>query len=397
MPNFQYKGYDAKGVSVSDTMAARSKEAALEQLNELGLLVTNISTVKFKRGSSAKVKNSDFIVFNQELLALIKAGIPLVDALKMCLPRPKKSSLNSILQQVHQRLLQGKSFSQAIADFPDVFDKVYLSSIQISEQTGSLETALIQYLDYLSKKVEIASKIKQALVYPAFLLTTLIGVMGVLFIFVVPSFSELYEDLGAELPVATQIILNIATVAPHAVIIIILVIVLLTITGKSLELSPTTKVYIDKALNDIPMTGRIRQGIQQSRILRMLDGLLASGSPLVASLNIVSDSFSNTFFGYKLKLVAEEVKGGGAFSISLDKHRFLPEQHLKMIHIGENSGSLADMMANVATYMESQVESQLKAITTLFEPIVMLLLGLLTGAIIISMYLPIFYLAEVVG
>ncbi|WP_185236088.1 type II secretion system F family protein [Teredinibacter franksiae] len=396
MPRYSYEGYSSSGLEVSSVLAASSKESALADLEASGLLITNIHQV-LSFGGASKVPTEALYRFNQELLSVTRAGIPLVDSLKMVIPRDDSPLLTSILEKVIDKLSSGSSFSVACKDFPEAFDPIYLASIQTSEHTGDLVEALQQYNAILSRKLNVDKSIKAALYYPAFLASVLVVVLAVLFVFVIPSFSELYDSFDAALPGPTQVILAIAAIAPYAIVASAILLLVATITWKLSDKPKLVLIRVDRALNRVPVIGKTRVNIQFSQIMRMLSGLLVSGSPLVDSLRITAQSFSDKQVGLDLTKVAKSVEHGESFSQAMKHTKHLSSTSTKMLQTGEKSGNLGPMIGELANKVEGELESQLKQFTSLFEPVVMLFLGLIVGFVIVAMYLPIFYLADVVS
>lgn len=396
MPRYKFKGYDKDGTEVLDILTAPSRTAAIDELERIGILVTSLRAVILQKTMSRCVSGREFHGFNQEMIALTRAGIPIVECLDMCIPQPNNNPFTEVLRKVRQKVIDGQAYSDACEQYPEVFDLVYVSTVRTSEQTGELLTSLKQYQHYIERRIKLIGEIQQSLYYPAFLLFTLLVVVVILFTFVVPSFTELYESLDAELPKATQIVLFFADITP-AILAVIAVFSAIGISAwKSVSKPPSFLIFVDRKLNQLPFMGKLRLMLQQTRVLRMLSGMLSAGTPLVTALKTSARLLPGLEMGEKMRWVASEVESGKKLSDSLNERGVLRGQHIKMINIGEDSGALGEMIDEVTVYLEERLDAYLKRVSSLFEPAVMLLLGVLVGAIIISMYLPIFFLAEVV-
>jgi len=310
VPRYKYKGYDAEGSMISDVFTAADRSVAVADLSNLGILVLSIKPVLLATNKRKVVSFSEFYRFNQELLTLSKAGIPLVEAIEMCSSRPSNAIFSDILLSVKNKIREGQSHSEVCQQYPEAFDDIYIATLKTSEQTGDLVSALQNYQGYFHRKQKIQSEIKHALYYPIFLLAALFIVIAVLFIFVIPSFSELYDSFGAELPLATRIILSIANVMPLSLIIVIVLIVISTMVWRVIDKPPSLMITLDNLLNKLPIFGPIRYLLQQSRIMRMLSGMLTTGTALVGSLKVVSNSFAATQIGYSFQQVARSVEQG---------------------------------------------------------------------------------------
>lgn len=396
MPIYKFEAYDADGVQVNSTMVAPSKEAAIDSLQQTGMMVGKIRPALSGKVSSRAINHKVFYQFNQELIALVRAGIPLVEALGMCTSRPGEKNFTNILSEVRKKVLGGQSFSDACQEYPEAFDSIYVAAIRTSEQTGDLREALTHYQSYLERKVKIEKEIKQALYYPVFLVFALGIVLTILFVFVVPKFTELYSGFDMELPLATRIIVSIANAAPLFILISFFIFVASTVVWNLVEKPKAFFLFIDGLLLSIPVLGNTRSMLHQSRLMTMLSGLLLAGTPLVLALKIASESLSGLRLGAAIESVVRDVEDGNRFSASLEKQGVLSEQVIKMLDIGESSGALEQMMKEVAIYSEEMLDERLKQITALFEPTLMLLIGLMVGVVIVAMYMPIFFLAEVV-
>jgi len=331
------------------------------------------------------------------MIALVRAGVPLADALEMCIPRERQEVFTKILKSVCDYVKQGLNYSEACLKFPEAFDSIYAASIKTGEETGNLLEVLKQYQAYLMRIQKTEREIKQALYYPVFLFASLVVVMTILFVFVVPSFSELYSSLNAELPVITRVTLAVSQVFPVILVFIAFFVIVSTVLWKSMNKPDGLIVWVDGLVNHIPMIGGIRRDLQKSRVTRMLAGLLSAGTPVVPSLKICASAFSKTQLGISMSRSASLVQSGAALSESLKRQNILQPQLVRMIRTGEESGSLAEMLENVAVFIEEKLDTRLSGLTAIFEPAMMLLLGLMVGVVIISMYLPIFFLSEVVG
>lgn len=395
MPRYRYEGYKQSGIQVCSVVAAPNKNAARVELETSGMLVTSIRPVL--AGVSSRVKPEALSLYNQELLSLIKAGIPLVEAIKMVIPRKDSLLLSSILERLIDDVSAGRPFSEACEDFPEAFDAIYIAAIRTSENTGNLADSLNQYQHLLDRQIKIRKDIKHALYYPAFLLFAVIAVLIVLFVFVVPSFSELYESFDASLPLPTLVILAISKIAPVVVGVVTVICVTGVFLWRIFEKSNATLLKVDSFVNRIIVIGKIRKEIQFSQVMRMLSGLVVSGTPLLEAMKITAYSYKSTMLGDDIGQASNSIESGGNLCDAFEPSIFFSSQSLRMIQSAERSGALGDMLAELAIITESNLETHLKQLTSLFEPIIMLLLGLIVGAVILSMYLPIFYLADIVS
>lgn len=397
MPRYRYTAFDISGELSNGSIVAANREDASAELEKLGFMVSSLRSSLSLGKSERKVSPKLFFQFNKELVVLVRAGVPLTEAISLLASNSENGSdLSSTLARVHQHLIDGESFSAACAWYSEVFDPVYIASVQMGEHTGRLDAALDNYQLYLKRRITIDRTIKQSLSYPLFLLSTLAVVFVVLFIVVIPKFSTLYESFGAELPMPTQIVLMTANVVPVLLIIGTLIVAMGTIFWRRWDKPLSAYHRLDSVLLSIPVVGAMRQCAQQSRCMRMIGGLLAAGTSLLSAVNVTQVALSRFVVGQALQQAAVAIESGRSFSSVLGDVGLLNEQSLKMLQVGESTGTLSDMLNEIADYYEGILDDSLGRFTSLFEPILMVVVGVLIGAVILAMYLPIFFLAEVV-
>lgn len=397
MPAFKYIAYLPDGEKVSSSLTATSKQQAAKELKEAGYLVEKLTANYFNgfnlsRGRSSK----EFYEINSQLISLIKSGIPLSESLSILVENSEPSETMQYFNSVHQQIQKGASISEACLLYPEMFDEVYISLLKISEKSGDLVGSLQNYQKYLSMRIGFTSSIKQALAYPVFLIITIAMVIGILLIYVVPKFTDLFASFDAELPYPTQIIITASNVMPYLLLTAMPVVVTLSILFKAWNIPTNIKVKLDKTLKKLPFIGALRSENQVSQAMRMLSSLLNSGSPLLSSLIAVKDVNINNSLGSEFGGIVKMLESGSSLSEAIESVNFLSKNAKSMLATGEKSSSLAAMMIEICEYNENKFESKLKNATSLIEPALMLAMGLIVGFVIIAMYLPIFYLADVV-
>ena len=393
---FKYEAYTGSGKKIKEYLSSPSKKSAIAELEKEGLFVTHIAPARTLAISARRISSKSLAQFNKELIALLRSGMPLIEALAMCGERPHEEYFTDTLAGVSARIAEGDSYSQACARYANAFDPLYLASIQIGERSGNMLAALTQYQNYLDRHIATVSEIKSALYYPAFMLVALVLVVSVLFLFVVPSFSELYISFDAELPFVTQVVMSAAAYVPWLLLLLGLSIVAGAGWWHIIDKPLPLRLKMDAFMTGIPMLGPIRKEAQQGRVMMMLGALLESGMPLVSSLSTLADAFWGTLIGSSIEKITVDVKNGSPFSDAVARHNLLDSKMNRMIISGERSGAMAEMAKQVAIYLEEKIGEKLKAATALFEPVMMVFLGVLVGVVIVSMYLPIFFMAEVV-
>lgn len=397
MPLYRYTALTHSGTQTSGEETASTLEALRQVLQERGLIVQNIRAsrraVLFRRHS---VRSSDFLLFNQEFMALLRAGLTLPESLALVASRPESPHLATVLQQILEQVRGGVALSQACAGHPEVFDGLYLAALRTGEKTGSLVEALTRYQAFLRKRVALQKKLSQALTYPLFLLVALVVILGVLFAFVLPRFVAMYADFGAALPWSTRLLIGFVERLP------VLLPILLILGGFSVYglrrflATDRGRLAVDRLKEHLPYWGRMEAHALQAQLARSLATLLAGGTPLLEAIHTTVAALPNRAYSARLAGAGRAVAEGKSLAAALQGENLLSATAVKMIEVGESSGGLEAMLTEVAQYYEDILEGHLARAMSLIEPLLMLLMGVLVGGIIIVMYLPIFHMAEII-
>lgn len=404
MLTFRYIARDSKtGEKVKAEVQADSKEAAAKLIKQEGLAPIDI-VLKDAAGDNIfskltnRVKAKDRILFARQLATLINAGLPLVQSLRSVLDQTQSKPLKVIISQVISDVEAGSTLSDALGRHPKVFDQIFINLIAAGETSGTLDAALTRIALQQEKDAEIVSKVRGAMAYPAIVLLVMVGVVGFMVVSVLPQVEVIYKDMpGASLPISTKLLLALS----HMIInywwaVIIIVVVLIFLTTKWARTGPG-KLYIDKLKMKTWPFGELFMKVYMARFARTGATLVASGVPLLQVLDIVSKSISNVHVEASIKKAMDKVKGGKALSDSLEGDPNFLELVPKMLRIGEQSGSMEDMMNKIAEYYEKEVDNQIKTISTIIEPLMMIALGIVAFILVGAILLPIYGLAGQTG
>ncbi|HEX5056627.1 MAG TPA: type II secretion system F family protein [Gammaproteobacteria bacterium] len=396
MPHYVYRVISEKGHVIDGEASARSAAELSKELESKGYLIQRIRPkVSFGFGAG-KAGRREFAVFVRELSALLKAGLTVPEALEASLHRPEDSRLAGILPRLLQNIREGMAFSQSCLQHPGVFDNVFISSIATGEKTGDLVKPLQKYRVYLARSLALQQKVRQAISYPLFLLGVLALALLVLFVFVMPRFIRMYVDFEAELPWPTLLLMQVVQHLP----VCIAVLAALAAAGYSgyrfLGASEDGRKRIDAFKERIPVFNALYNATTHARLGRTLGSLLESGMPLAAAMQATVEASANQMTASRLRQAREMVVAGKSLAESLETTAALPVTAVRMIQVGERTGDLGVMFAEVAEFYEEQVDHYLARVMALIEPLLILLIGLFLGGIIIVMYLPIFSMAEVI-
>jgi len=340
-----------------------------------------------------KVKQSQFVIFNQQFLTLIKAGLPILNSLDLLIKRQRNKHFQSLLQNVRDQVKSGELLSSAFAA-QGGFPKIYTTTLMAGEKSGNMEEVLGRFINFQRMALTFKKKLAVSLVYPALLITVVSGMLVFLVTYVVPQFAKLYEDMNAQLPAITLLMLDIGTHAqkygPIAGIVIV-VVGLLAWQWKKTDRGAET---IDRSILKLPLLGDIWLKYQVANFSRMLSTLLTGGMPLVPSLETAAASMSSRRILNGIQEAAIQVREGQSLAKSLEQQKMFPDLSVEMIEVGESTGALPAMLNSVAEFYEEDVQTALGAAMALIEPVILIIMAVFVGGILISLYLPIFTLGS---
>ncbi len=341
-------------------------------------------------GRRKKISNQAFLAFNQELAALLRAGLPLLQSLDLMLERMEDPALKSVLSEIRDQVKSGEELSEAFAGFGDTFPPLYASTLKAGERSGELESVIRRFINYLKLIIDARKRVVSALVYPGVLVCLSVGMLVVMSIFVVPSFSKFYSDLDAELPMLTQITLGISAWLRSNILWLLIALGTGTFFASNWAKTPEGARFFDATRLKVPILGEIYRFFSLSEYCRSLATLLAGGLPLLTGLEISTGAVSNTDISARLAPAITEVSQGTSFHRSLEDTRVFPHMSIDMIKVGEATGSLDEMLSSVADYFDEQVETRVERLLSLVEPIMLVIMGMLIGLLLVSIYLPMF-------
>lgn len=397
MPVYQYTALSERGSPEAGEKAASSEQELRSELTGRGLFV---QSVRRKRGSIGlrrqRIKPEDFLLFVQEFSALTRAGLTIPETLKLVADRPANPILGRVVQRVLEDVQGGTGLSDACAHHPEVFDPLFLAAVRTGEKSGALPSVIQKYQAYLRYRIELQRKVSQALAYPAFLLITLLVILGVLFAFVLPRFVTLYADFGAQLPLPTRVLIAFVDRFPYYMIAFGATGFVGWLAWRRWMVRDSARVWLDGAKERVPILGAVLRNSAISQFARTLSTLLAGGTPLVEAMRITGESLSNRARARRLSEATGLVIEGKSLAQAMLVTALMPATAIKMIEVGEATGGLDIMLADIAGFFEESLSHTLTRMMSLIEPLLMLLMGVLVGGTIIVMYLPIFYIVDVI-
>ena len=400
MPSFSYRASTADGKIIESSMEAASEGAASVKLQEMGLLPIHIGTAGrresvFQRGvelpwKSKKIKTKDLMVFTQELRTLIHAGIPLDRCLTTVSQLSENPAMTEVVRDILKEVKAGKSFSEGLAKYPEVFPKVYISMVKAGEAGGSLDEILGRLTTYIESKEELRSHIVGALIYPALL--SMVGIVSVvvLTVFVVPRFVVIFGDMGVDLPLPMMILNGISQALRGFWWLIIAALFAAGYGIKHFRDSEEGRLKWDRKLLEIPLLGDVLRKVEVSRFARTLGMLLRGGAPLLQSMTIVRDIIGNQSIARTIDPIRSGIKKGEGIAQPIRQSGVFPPLAMHLVEVGEETGRLDDMLIQVADTYDVEVRNGIKGLIAFFEPAIILFMGLVIGTIVVSMLMAIF-------
>ena len=381
---------------VRGEVVAKDEEEARKKLQRRGIRPLRISKVKTAR--KRRITQEDITVFTRQLATMMKAGLPLMQAFEIVARGHSNPSMTEMLMQVRSDVEQGSALGKSFSKYPKYFDRFYCNLVSAGESGGVLESLLDKLAVYKEKTQAIKKKVKTALTYPIAIIVVAIALIFIMMMFVLPAFKEVYANMGAELPDLTQLVMSLSDLfVDYGWIMLILLIVSAFGLYKLHEKSPTFQKRIDALILRLPVFGAIVRKATIARWARTTSTLFAAGVPLVEVLDSVAGASGNILYEEATQDIRAKVTQGLSLTSSMQSTDMFPNMVIQMAAIGEESGSLDDMLNKAAEFYEDEVDNSVSRLSALMEPIIMVVLGSLIGILLIAMYLPLFNLGNVVG
>jgi type IV pilus assembly protein PilC len=344
-----------------------------------------------------RIRDQEFLVFNQELATLLKAGMPLVQSLDILRRRVANPTFKSILDGVYEKVKAGTSLSDAFAEHPGLFPAVYSASLMAGERSGNLDAVIRRYVAYQKIVGSVKKRTVSALIYPAILVTMMIVLVGIIVLKVVPAFSSFYAGFNRQLPLSTRVIVGISNVLVADFWIILLAIVGGVGGVIVWARHPAQRARLDQLLLQLPWVGASVRKFATSQLARTLATLLGGGIPLVNSLEIAGAAMTNRYLASEVAEVTLRVREGQSFATALLKRGVFPDVAVKMVEVGESTGALQEMLNSLADFYDEEIETEVARFITVIEPLVLVIMGLVIAGVVLALYMPLFELSSVMG
>ncbi len=396
---FIYKGIDKKGNKVQGEMEGRNATLVKAQLLKQGVRASGVrkKPKPLFGGGKKSIKPMDIAVFTRQMATMMKAGVPLVQSFEIVGDGLENPSLRELILTIRNDVAAGSGFAPSLRKHPKYFDDLFCNLVESGEQSGALETMLDRIATYKEKTEALKAKIKKAMTYPIAVVVVAIVVTGILLVKVVPQFAETFSSFGADLPAFTLFVLGLSESVQQYWLTILIAMVAIVFAFREAKLrSKAFSRQVDKWSLKIPIVGDILYQSTMARFGRTLSTTFAAGVPLIDALTSVAGATGNAIYQEAVLKVREEVSTGIQLNASLRQSGLFPALLVQMTAIGEESGALDDMLDKVASFYEEAVDNLVDSLTSLLEPMIMAVLGVLIGGLMIAMYLPIFQLGSVI-
>jgi type IV pilus assembly protein PilC len=390
------------GEIVEGIYIADSEDRLRRELEEKGLYILSLQ----RRGAlpgfgkagarRGRIGRQEFLVFNQELATLLKAGMPLVQSLDILRQRVSNPTFKAVLDAVYEKVKAGTSLSDAFSEHGTLFPAVYSASLMAGERSGNLDSVLRRYVSYEKVIGTVRKRTISALIYPGILVTMMVVLIGVIVIKVVPAFSEFYGNFDKELPLSTRLIVGLSNFVVSNLWLLLVAIVGGVVALSMWARQPAQRARLHKLLLDVPWAGETVRKFGTAQLARTLATLLGGGIPLVNALEISVRSMSNRHLAGELDLVRHRVQEGQSFAASLLERGMFPDVAVKMVEVGESTGALQEMLNSLADFYDEEIETEVGRFITLIEPLMLVIMGVVIAVVVLALYMPLFELSSVV-
>jgi type IV pilus assembly protein PilC len=399
---YQWSGKTVRGTIESGEITATTREEVISLLRKRNITAT-VVTEKTKKGIldkfsfGGKVKDKDIVIFTRQFATMIDAGLPLVQALDILSSQVENKTLGKALSQVKVDVESGATYADALKKHPRIFSELYVNMVAAGEAGGILDTILNRLAAYIEKAMKLKKKVKSALVYPAVVTSIAVLVIAVIMIFVVPTFSKMFAQLGGTLPLPTRMIINMSNfIAGIGGLLVAGAIVAFVVFLVQFRRTEKGKYITDRILLKLPIFGVLLNKVAVAKFTRTLGTLVSSGVPILDGLDITAKTSGNKVIEYAITDVRKGVVGGKTLAEPITKAQVFPPMVTHMIAVGESTGALDAMLAKIADFYDDEVDATVSNLTAMMEPMLMVFLGGTVGFIVVAMYLPIFKLITLI-
>jgi type IV pilus assembly protein PilC len=391
------------GEIIEGVYVADSESRLRSELEEKGLFVLSLqrrggfSGLAAAGGRRRRISGQEFLVFNQELATLLKAGMPLVQSLDILRQRVANPTFKAVLDGVHEKVKAGTALSEAFAEHQGLFPRVYSASLMAGERSGNLDEVIRRYVAYEKVIGAVKRRTISALIYPAILVLLMVGLIGIIVVRVVPAFSSFYANFDRELPLSTRVIVGISDAIVTNLWLIVIGLAAIAVLAVGWLQQPGQRSRVDAMLLRLPWAGETVRKFATSQFARTLATLLGGGLPLVNGLEVAGAAMTNRYLANQVTLVTQRVREGESFAQAMLARGVFPDVAVKMVEVGESTGALQEMLNSLADFYDEDIETEVGRFITLIEPVILVIMGVVIAAVVLALYMPLFELSSVFG
>ena len=402
MPVYNYKAINDKGESVRGVISAESVRTASDKLRKGGVYLSSIKEATGSRRSSVSlpwtgVSTSELAVMTRQFSTLVSSGLPLETSLVALYEQTDDQKLKEILSRVRSRVSEGSSLHVALEEHKNVFSDLYVSMVRAGEASGALDVVLDRLADFLEKQQELNSKIRGAMIYPAIMFIVGLGVLVFMMTFVIPKVADIFEASNKALPFVTVVLIGASDFLRENFALILVFMAAALFFAHRYVKTPSGKKVYDRFSLRVPVFGKMSSKVMISRFTRTLSTLLSSGIPLLESVKVSESVLGNSLYVESIRDVRVKVAEGAAFGSSLGQTGIFPPLVVRMVSVGEEAGKIEDMLSKVADMYDTEVDGMLSTLTSLLEPVMILIMGVVMGFIVFAILLPVLNLTSVIN
>lgn len=396
MPTYAYVARTRDGKRVKDSMTAENRQALSQALQRRGL-----TPEKIQEGggapatSNTTIRPQDLLLFTRQLSVIVNAGLPLLQGLDILGEQAEDERFRKVMRELNERVEGGETFSESLRRFPRIYSDLYVSMVRAGEASGDLDGVLVQLADYQESMAELKRRIKSAMAYPVLALCLIFLIAAGLITFVVPQFGEIFQSMGAELPGPTQALLDISGfVRSWKAVLIVGVVAAIVFIFRMYRRSETGRYNTDALLLRLPIFGKLTRKIAISRFTRTLSTLTRSGVAILTALEIAERTAGNEVFAKAVREAGASVRGGETLADPLARSGEFPALVTRMIGVGEKTGALEQMLLKISEFYDSEVKAAVDGLTSMIEPILIMIMGIVVGGMVIALFLPILNMTD---
>lgn len=401
LPTFKYSAKNTDSQTVSGKISADSKNAVIEELRKRKLIIVSIDELKTAAPGNIslkgkKVKGEEIVIFTRQLATMVEAGIPIIHCLNALKDQVVHPVFKKTLDQIESDIQHGSGLSVAFSKHPTIFDTLFVNMVKVGETGGVLSAVLERISAYLEKSLRLQRKVKSALIYPIVVISMAAIITVVLLVKVVPTFTSIYDSLNSQLPAMTQLLINVSELLKKYLWVLIIIFMAIGYFLKQWHKTEKGAIVIDGFVLKMPIFGDLLRKVAISRFTRTLATLIQSGVPILESLDIVQKTIGNKILENVIEQVKNNVREGESIATPLEKSGVFPPMVTRMIAIGEKSGQMEKMLLKISEFYDDQVDAAVEGLTSIIEPLIIGVLGLVIGFIVIALFLPIMKISQIV-